>query len=146
MRKFLYLSLVLFWLPACNKDNQSKTDQQIITQYIGTNHLNAVAEPNGLYYVQTVLGGGGSPNINSTVTVKYKGYLTDGTIFDQPATPSTFQLSGVIPGWQQGIPLMKAGGKATLLLPSALGYGAQAVSNIPANSVLIFDVQLISFQ
>ena len=55
----------------------------------------------------------------------------------------TFPLSGVIQGWQEGIPLFKEGGSGILLIPSALGYGSQSVGSIPANSVLIFDINLI---
>ena len=147
MRKLLYLLLVLFCLLGCNNKDQSKIDQQTIAQYIAANHLNATAEPNGLYYVYTLTGTGSNPTAASQVTVYYKGYLTDGTVFDQTLNnPFTTYLSQVIAGWQQGIPLMKKGGKATLLIPSALGYGAQANGSIPANSVLIFDITLVNFQ
>ena len=147
MRKLLYLLLVLFCLLGCNNKDQSKIDQQTIAQYIAANHLNATAEPNGLYYVYTLTGTGSNPTAASQVTVYYKGYLTDGTVLDQTLNnPFTTYLSQVIAGWQQGIPLMKKGGKATLLIPSALGYGAQANGSIPANSVLIFDITLVNFQ
>ena len=64
--------------------------------------------------------------------------------FDQSSSNGiTFPLSGVIQGWQEGIPLFKEGGSGILLIPSALGYGSQSVGTIPANSVLIFDINLI---
>jgi FKBP-type peptidyl-prolyl cis-trans isomerase FkpA len=85
------------------------------------------------------------PNINSLVTVAYKGTLTDGTIFDQSSSSgATFPLSNVIQGWQEGIPLFSEGGSGILLIPSALGYGSQPVGNIPENSVLIFEVTLLN--
>ena len=146
MRKILFLLIIPFCFFGCKKTDQSAVDKQIILKYIADHQLNATAEANGLYYVPTQIGSGAYPTISSTVSVKYKGYLTDGTIFDQTTlNPIAFQLSNVITGWQQGIPLMQTGGKATLLIPSALGYGDQQVGSIPANSVLIFDVELVSF-
>jgi FKBP-type peptidyl-prolyl cis-trans isomerase FkpA len=154
MRKVLLLLIVPFCFFACNKApvtitptsaHQDSIDHQIILAYIDSNHLVADSEANGLYYVPVVVGSGPHPTINSTVTVTYKGYLTNGSVFDQEG-PVSFTLNNVIQGWQEGIPLMQAGGKATLLIPSSLGYGTQANGSIPANSVLIFDVTLNSFQ
>ena len=146
MRKFILLLFIPFLFIGCKKTDYAAIDAKTIQQYITDHNLTtAVAEPNGLYYVPTLVGTGAYPTINSTVTVNYKGYLTDGTLFDQSTRPVTFALSGVIAGWQEGIPLMQTGGKATLLIPSALGYGGQATGGIPANSVLIFEVELVSF-
>lgn len=125
--------------------NQPELDDQLIQGYLFSNNLNATKNPSGLYYVITVIGTGVSPTVSSTVEVKYTGYLLDGTVFDQTATGKTFtsSLSGLITGWQIGIPLIKKGGKATLYIPSALGYGSRAMGPIPANSILIFDIELI---
>jgi FKBP-type peptidyl-prolyl cis-trans isomerase len=86
-----------------------------------------------------------APTATSTVEVKYKGSLPNGYVFDQTPADSTFtnELSGLILGWQIGLPLMKEGGKATLFIPSALGYGSMYAGPIPPNSVLIFDIELI---
>jgi len=137
---------ILFTTSGCKKEvDYAQIDEDIIQQYITDNNLNAQATGSGLYYVIDNPGNGDTPNINSTVTVAYVGKLTDGTIFDQSGSvPATFQLSGVIQGWQEGIPLFSEGGSGTLLIPSALGYGNQAVGSIPSNSVLIFDVDLIN--
>jgi|SRR5262245_36810376 len=83
-----------------------------------------------------------------TVTVHYTGWLTDdkGTVFDSSLLrekPITFSLDGVIKGWQEGIPGMKPGGVRRLKIPPELGYGAKANGPIPANSVLVFEVELI---
>lgn len=146
MRKYLFLLVLPFFLLGCNSNNQANTDKQIIESYITSHHLNAVAEPNGLYYVQTTAGTGGSPVSTSDVTVTYKGYFTDGTVFDQSTSAISFYLSQVIPGWTEGIPLMKTGGKASLLIPSSLAYGSSGQGSVPPNTVLIFDVYLIRFQ
>jgi FKBP-type peptidyl-prolyl cis-trans isomerase FkpA len=136
--------LLLFQINNCKKIDYEVVDNDIIQQYISDNNLNAESTESGLYYVIDVPGTGENPTVSSNVTVAYTGSLTDGSIFDQSNSNGiTFPLSGVIQGWQEGIPLFKEGGSGILLIPSALGYGSQAVSSIPANSVLIFDVNLI---
>jgi FKBP-type peptidyl-prolyl cis-trans isomerase FkpA len=141
----LLFFVLIFIQPACRKKtDQAAVDEGIITKYISDNKLNATATGSGLYYVSNLKGTGVTPNINSNVTVKYTGYLTDGTVFDQTnSAGATFNLSGVIKGWQEGIPLFNKGGKGKLLIPSALGYGSQTTGRIPANSVLIFDVEIL---
>ena len=147
MRKLIYLLILpVCLLFGCKKTDQAVIDNNIIQQYISAHHLTATAEPNGLYYVLVSDGTGAAASNATLVSVTYKGYLTDGTVFDQSTSPFSAHLSNLIAGWQEGIPLMKRGGKATLLIPSALGYGSQAQSGIPANSVLIFDITLISYQ
>ncbi|MGZ4055530.1 MAG: FKBP-type peptidyl-prolyl cis-trans isomerase [Bacteroidia bacterium] len=140
----LFLLTVIF--SSCNKEKrQAKKDDDIIKKYISDNHLNAVATGTGLYYVIDVQGTGAQPNASSQVTVAYKGYFTNGSVFDQSAaTGITFSLSGVIQGWTEGIPYFKKGGKGKLLIPSKLGYGPDGTSGVPGNSVLIFDVTLIN--
>jgi FKBP-type peptidyl-prolyl cis-trans isomerase FkpA len=147
MKKLLLLLLpaVLLW-SGCT--DQSETDEAIILDYLEANNLTAQRTEEGIYYIIEVEGTGAHPTISNTVKAHYEGYLTDGYIFDssiQRGTPSDFPLSGVITGWQIGIPLFKEGGKGKLLIPSAHAYGANppSFSGIPRNAVLIFDVELI---
>lgn len=136
----------MFIFNTCNKNvDYTQLDEDIILQYISDNNLNAEPTGSGLYYVINSTGNGEFPNINSLVTVAYKGTLTDGITFDQSSSNGiTFPLSNVIQGWQEGIPLFSEGGSGILLIPSALGYGSQSVGNIPENSVLIFEVTLLN--
>jgi FKBP-type peptidyl-prolyl cis-trans isomerase len=100
-----------------------------------------------------VVGTGATAEAGDSVTVNYVGALTNGQIFDASANHSasgfTFNLGAgqVIQGWDQGIVGMKEGGKRILVIPSALAYGSQAVGEvIPANSDLIFQVELLKVQ
>jgi peptidylprolyl isomerase len=101
-----------------------------------------------LQVTDEVVGTGAEAKEGSTISVKYTGTLEDGTVFDSTdkhgGQPATFQLAKgqLIDGWVQGIPGMKVGGKRKLVIPPDLGYGAQAQSGIPANSTLIFEIEL----
>jgi FKBP-type peptidyl-prolyl cis-trans isomerase FklB len=90
------------------------------------------------------------PKETDTVSVHYTGTLIDGTVFDSSVErnePATFPLNGVIPGWTEGLQLMKVGAKYRFFIPSALAYGeAGAPPVIPPNSTLIFDVELLSIE
>lgn len=106
------------------------------------------ATPSGLQYEVLKEGTGSSPKATDTVTVHYKGMLKDGTVFDnsyERGQPATFVLNQVIPGWTEGVQLMKVGSKYKFYIPSALGYGEQgAGSVIGPNDPLIFEVELLS--
>ena len=147
MKYTLVIFYVMAILISCNgkeKVPQSEVDENIIKNYISDKNLTAIATGTGLYYVKENEGTGVKPDITSTVTVAYKGYLTDGYVFDESTLDgATFPLTNVISGWQEGIPLFKEGGKGKLLIPSGLGYGSQGNGDIPKNAVLIFDVELI---
>jgi len=105
------------------------------------------ATASGLKYVVMKEGDGKSPSATDNVTVHYTGRLTDGTVFDssvERGTPATFPLNRVIPGWTEGLQLMKEGGVTVFYIPSPLAYGEQgAPGAIPPNSDLIFEVELI---
>jgi len=101
----------------------------------------------GLQYVVEKEGEGAQPTAEDEVTVHYTGRLLDGTVFDSSVNrgePATFPLNRVIPGWTEGVQLMKEGAKYTFFIPSDLAYGPQGVPGaIPPHSTLIFDVELI---
>lgn len=138
--------LILFCLlfVSCTKNEQLKTDKQLIADYISSNNISGtVTTSTGLTYLITTEGSGVKPTATSNVKVTYKGYLLNGTIFDESTSPVSFNLQQVIQGWKEGLTYFKKGGSGKLFIPSDYGYGGQAKPNIPANSVLIFDISLI---
>ena len=115
----------------------------------------AMPTVNELQITDESVGTGATAVAGNSVTVNYVGALTNGTVFDASASHQetvngfTFNLGAgqVIKGWDQGIVGMKEGGKRTLVIPASLAYGSQAVGDvIPANSILIFEVELLKVQ
>ena len=108
---------------------------------------NVKTTASGLQYVVEKEGTGAQPTAEDEVTVHYTGKLLDGQVFDSSVNrgePATFPLNRVIPGWTEGVQLMKEGAKYTFFIPSDLAYGPQGVPGaIPPHSTLIFDVELI---
>ncbi len=137
-------------------EKQKSIDDKAIAGYIAKNGLGATVQktPSGLNYVITQAGSGAKPTKGDNVKVHYMGKLLDGKVFDSslnnPRNPQNkpieFQvgIGMVIPGWDEGLQLIPKGSKATFIIPSGLAYGAQGSPPvIPANSVLLFDVDLI---
>lgn len=146
MKYLIWLALPLLLVLSSCKD-RAERDEEKILEYLADNNLTAERTAEGVYYILENPGTGTQPtSLGDEVEVHYEGYLLDGSVFDSSydrGQTATFALWQVIRGWQIGIPLFKEGGKGKLLIPSELGYGAQAVGDIPKNSVLIFDVELI---
>ncbi|GIL16506.1 MAG: peptidyl-prolyl cis-trans isomerase [Oligoflexia bacterium] len=102
--------------------------------------------PSGLQYIVVAEGKGKTPTVKDTVKAHYKGVLTNGQQFDSSydrGQPAEFPVGGVIKGWTEALQMMKVGGKVKLFIPPELGYGPSARPGIPANSVLVFDVELL---
>ena len=151
MRKIwvlIIIGLITISINSCKKEEdgneQAEIDKALIEEYVSDNQLNAQSTSSGLHYVILKTGSDEHPTSYSTVTVAYKGYLLNGDVFDENLA-FTSRLSSLIKGWKEGIPLIGRGGKIKLLVPSALGYGSQQQGNIPANSVLVFDITLYDF-
>lgn len=109
-----------------------------------------VTTASGLQYEILQEGEGDKPTLSSKVTTHYHGTLVDGTVFDssvERGEPSSFGVNQVIKGWQEGIPLMSAGAKYRFYIPQDLAYGMRSPSSsIPPGSMLIFEVELLSFK
>lgn len=134
-------------------------DDRALQAYFKKNNITPVKTASGLYYTVKEEGSGERAMPNDTVVMNYTGYFMDGKKFDsnedttfQHVTPFTFVLGrgAVIRGWGEGIAMLKQGSRATLYIPSGLAYGAQSrpgstanPRGIPANSILLFDVQLM---
>lgn len=146
--KKIILPIIMILMVSCSSNDNVKdftqANEQEILDYIGNNNLVAQKSDSGLYYIINEIGSGAQPMATSNVTVAYKGYYTNGTIFDQSAQGISFNLNGVIAGWTEGITFFKEGGSGVLLIPSRLAYGDKDYRGIPGGSVLIFDVELIS--
>ncbi|HQQ93492.1 MAG TPA: FKBP-type peptidyl-prolyl cis-trans isomerase [Bacteroidia bacterium] len=131
------------------KDFQAK-EQPAIEKYLIDNKITVKPSASGLYYMESKKGSGDFPKASDVVKVHYTGMLLDGTIFDssvERGEPAEFPLNGVIPGWTEGLQLMKKGGKAKLLLPSSIAYGPNgAGERIPPYSPLLFEVELLDIK
>ena len=149
MRHILLLGATLLALStwtACHKD-QADIDRQDIQQYLNDHNLVATEHSSGIFYIIDSVGPGGNPTLDSQVTVKYKGYYLDGTVFDQTNGSETvkFRLGDLIKGWQIAIPLLEKGGKGTFWIPSALAYGPNPPPGVRANAVMVFEIELVDF-
>ncbi len=103
----------------------------------------------GLQIETLTEGTGNSPKATDTVKVHYTGTLIDGTKFDSSVDrgkPATFEVGGVIPGWTEGLQLMKVGGKSRMVIPPAIAYGPDGQGPIPPNATLVFEVELLSIE
>jgi FKBP-type peptidyl-prolyl cis-trans isomerase FkpA len=171
MNKLYLFLLVLIgsFSQGCSKlsenDNQCSFDAcavkapnaeiQAVQQYLSANNITAVEHCSGLFYKVETPGTGKTPNTCSYIEAQFKGMLANGTIFQETQAGDNLKayLSGsIIRGWKIGVPLLKAGGKITLYIPPTLGFGATDVKDnnnnvvIPANSITIFEIQLVAVQ
>lgn len=152
MKTYIYLLVLTLFFSSClNDDLEALKDFNIqneneIEEYLTKNKLTAKKTLSGLYYIIKNPGEGNAPKNDSNITVYYKGYFLNGEIFDESTTQkgSTFDLNALIPGFKEGIALLKVGGEATLIIPSDLAYGNTGSGNIPPGAVIVFDIRLIS--
>lgn len=144
MKKFLLLPValavgfgILILISSGTPGDKGKEGEEITT-------------PSGLKYTDLKIGNGKEAKKGDTVVAYYTGWLKDGTKFDSSRDhpgggPDTFSLNRVVPGWKEGIPGMKVGGKRKLVIPSELGYGKEGTQDgtIPPDAELTFEVELV---
>jgi FKBP-type peptidyl-prolyl cis-trans isomerase FkpA len=157
LKKIICGLLIVLSFSVCLKNSNSSTttcnfdpcsykapeaETQAVKHYLDSVGItNATLHCSGLYYKVDNPGSGATPTVCSNVNVTYKGYLTNGSVFDQ--NTADLGLYNVILGWSIGIPLVKQGGIIHLYIPPSLGYGASGrAPQIPGNAILIFDVTL----
>jgi FKBP-type peptidyl-prolyl cis-trans isomerase FkpA len=156
---FLILAATLAFNSSCQKQIQIydyaghlNTDDKIIDQYLADSGITAVKAASGLRYVIHKHGFGLFAQIGTTVRLKYRGSLLDGTVFEDSFTnpvPYEFVVGSgsVIAGMEEGVQYISEGGSITIYIPSPLGYKAQAVGNlIKPNSILVFYIELLKVQ
>lgn len=138
---FFPLLLVLSACANYSDEEMSEYDKKI-EQYIDKNNLEMAKSESGLYYHIIEEGEGDYIKSTALISVSYKGYLLDGTVFDEQKEPIELNLRQLIHGWREMAYYLKPGGKAHFIVPPQLGYGQKTMSNIPKNSVLVFEIEI----
>lgn len=153
IKLFFFILLASALFASCKKgevydaEKQLAADELLIKDFITKNNIPAQRHQTGVYYQVLAPGAGNATfTANTQITAKYALRLLNGQVIPQSTAPIQFTLGGVIPGWQIGIPLIQKGGKIRLIIPSPYAYQNNAQGNIPANSVLDFDVELVDVQ
>jgi len=157
MIKNLLGTLLLACAAICGyAQDQNATDQKILTDYFAKNHIKATRTPSGLYYTIIKKGSGENAKPGQQVNMNYLGKFLDGKKFDGNVDENFKLVDGrsafsfklgvgqVIRGWDEGVQLLNPGCRAVLYLPSSLAYGANGGGPIPANAILMFNVELLS--
>jgi len=146
----LSAAALLLLLPGCESTKPEPAKKATTTPATGTNPGadGMISTPSGLCYKVLASGpvGGRSPGVTDSVSVHYKGTLTNGVVFDssyERGAPALFVVNQVIPGWTEALQLMKPGDQWLLYLPANIAYGPRSMGNIPPNSDLIFQVHLL---
>ncbi len=133
------------------KERQFKADKKIIQEYLISNKIKkAKRDDSGVSYALTKKGKGDLPKKGDVVEVRYKGYLTDGSVFDQGKYTVPLGKGKVIKGWEEGLPYFKKGSKGWIIVPSKLAYGPRSIEedniSIPGNSVLAFEIEVLEIK
>ena len=159
--KFVIIaSLILLGINACKKQEtaQQKYDKEqvALANYLKIKYNDTlVPKASGLYYIETLKGTGVKASYGRLVTVNYTGRFLDGTVFESSdelnsdgikVGPFVFSVGygEVIAGWDEALQYMRDGGKATLIIPSSIGYGAAGNGNVPGYTTIIFDIEVIN--
>lgn len=145
MRKiYLFLAIIAVSVTACQKDSIPEEDQ--INSYVTSKNLTVTEKTaSGLRYIVTKANPTGAAlKAGQTINVNYAGTLLSGKSFDSGNFSFRLGVGQVVAGFDEGIAKMRVGEKATLIFPSNLGYGSSGSGPIPANSPLVFDIEVVS--
>ena len=158
MKRFRLLLMLLFVaVLSCDteqvfdEEEQLAIDRQLILDYLAENNIDALEiEDTGIYYVITQQGSGPNAEFANSVFAHYRGYLMDGTEFDNSSGKGPFDFvvgaGQVIRGWELGFQEFNKGASGTLFIPSKFGYGTRRQGSIPPNAVLLFDIDVIDIR
>ncbi len=148
MQKLIFFLSIIIATSSCTKEtikNYDSENETEIQKYLETNNLKAEKTESGLYYIINKQGDGLQPNSDSNVIISYRASYTDGKLIEESDEYGyAFSLQRVIAGWAEGITLLNEGGEATLIIPSRLAFGNVDNGDIPAGSVLVFDMKFIA--
>jgi peptidylprolyl isomerase len=150
MSHYFIISFILAGaLSGCVEQKEQKVEKDKEKMTVAVASEEEITTPSGLKYVERQIGTGDVAQKGKTIAVHYVGTLEDGTKFDSSVDrgkPIDFKLGvgQVIKGWDEGLTDVKVGGKRKLIIPAELGYGNRAAGKIPANSTLIFEVELVA--
>jgi len=150
MRQLFVTFAAVLVLAACSPPGEGVANADAAAAFLADNaqEPGVVTLPSGLQYrvVRSGPESGAHPRPQDEVRVHYEGTLVDGTVFDssyREGAPVVFTLGNLIPGWVEGIGLMRPGDEWFLYVPPELGYGARTAGQIPPNSVLVFRIELL---
>ena len=147
-----------------NMRQAQAAEKEALAKYVADNKIDATPDEDGLYIIVNKKGKGQKVEIGRTVAINYTGHLLDGKVFDTSIEtvaknndiydsqrtygPFKYRVgeTKLIRGWEEGVINQPAGSKLTLIIPSALGYGPNDLGVIPANSSLIFDIEIVSVE
>ncbi len=141
-------SVLIFEITIFSDEMIAERNDADILAYLDAEGLDATKTESGLYYMIEDEGVGEQPTATSEVKISYKGSFLNGKVFDESTVSGTdIDLTKVIKGWTEGIPYFKVGSEGKLIIPAHLGYGSYSYRGIiPAGSVLVFDINLISIK
>ncbi len=150
MKRNVWMAFILapFLFAGCGKTDTEcvpatvASEKAAMVAYCTANNITYTEHASGILYEVMSPGLGTQPTIANTIAVVYTGKLLNGNQFDASANPVRLALSGVIKGWQIGIPLIKKGGRIKMVIPSSLAYGCSGQGSIAPNSPLYFEVTL----
>ncbi len=144
------MPFLLIALVSCDIESDSdraEIDRNKILDYLQENQIEGYYElESGVFvYIDKPGSGEQRPHEQSRVQMIHTGYFLDGEFFHNTGVPENVNLSSVVRGLKYGVMEFRRGGTGTIFVPSALGFGRQTIGDIPKNSVLIFDVEIIDF-
>ncbi len=140
---YLFLSLLFIGCKTYSDDDLVTFDQQI-NNYIKKNHLKCNKTESGIYYEIEKEGKGDLIQYTDNVSFTYRGELLNGTVFDNQKKPISFNVKDLIAGWKEILLENKPGAKIFMIIPPNLGYGDNDLDDIPKNSVLVFNMEIVS--
>lgn len=144
MQKILSLLFVLIAITSCktySEEDKKNFDQQI-KDYLSKKGIECLRSDSGLYYKIIAPGEGENIRFQDVVSFSYKGTFLTGEVFDEEKKPVEFAVKDLIGAWKEIMLELKPGAKAFLIAPPHLGYGDRKLDDIPANSILVYELEI----